>query len=166
LHNYYCKKIFNGGIKLDDYIGTKLIKARPQTQVNILEDNDGNHIPTTVEGYEVIYEDGYTSWSPKKIFEKAYIKVDSNKNLKSDISISQQMVDDFIKETHIDTIGEKTTLVRVTLKNCFELVEASSCVDKTNYDEKMGAEICMKKIKDKIWFLLGFLLQTAQNGIN
>ena len=28
-------------------------------------------------------------------------------------------------------------------------------------DEKIGAEVCLKKIKDKIWFLLGFLLQTA-----
>ena len=35
-----------------------------------------------------------------------------------------------------------------------------------NYDEKLGAEICMKKIKDKVWMLLGFLLQTAVSGIN
>jgi hypothetical protein len=76
------------------------------------------------------------------------------------------MVDNFIKETHVDTVGEKTTIVRVTLKNGFELVESSSCVDKANYDEKLGTEICMEKIKNKIWFLLGFLLQTAKNGIN
>ena len=29
----------------------------------------------------------------------------------------------------------------------------------------MGAEICMEKIKDKVWFLLGFLLQTAVRGV-
>ncbi|MDR1371629.1 MAG: DUF2829 domain-containing protein, partial [Dysgonamonadaceae bacterium] len=28
------------------------------------------------EGYKVIYEDGYESWSPKETFEKAYRKID------------------------------------------------------------------------------------------
>ena len=118
------------------------------------------------EGYKVKYPDGYISWSPKDVFEKAYMKVIPNPDLKSDISISQQMVDDFIKETHIDTVGDKTTLVRVVLRNGFELVEASACVDKANYDEKYGAKICMERIKNKVWFLLGFLLQTAKNGID
>ena len=51
------------------------------------------------------------------------------------------------------------------LRNGFELVEASSCVSPENYDEKLGREICMKKIKDRVWHLLGFLLQTAVNGV-
>lgn len=50
-------------------------------------------------------------------------------------------------------------------KDTFELVEASSCVSPENYDEKLGREICMKKIKDRVWHLLGFLLQTAVNGV-
>lgn len=29
-----------------------------------------------------------------------------------------------------------------------------------------GEEICMGKIKDKIWELLGFMLQSAANGVN
>lgn len=33
-----------------------------------------------------------------------------------------------------------------------------------NYDETMGEAICMGKVKDKVWMLLGFLLQTAVNG--
>jgi len=160
------KIIKKWGILMNYYIGTKLIKAEPCT---VAEFNATEHpliyTGKCKEGYKVIYPDNYVSWSPKDVFEKAYMKVDTNENLKSDISISQKMVDDFIKGTHVDTIGEKTTLVRATLRNGFELVEASSCVDKTNYDEKIGAEICMKKIKDKIWFLLGFLLQTAKNGI-
>lgn len=28
-----------------------------------------------------------------------------------------------------------------------------------------GYEICMEKIKDKVWLLLGFLLQTAVGGV-
>ena len=45
------------------YIGTKIIKAW-------WEKRDG------VDGYGVEYEDGYKSWSPKDVFEKAYRKVD------------------------------------------------------------------------------------------
>ena len=43
-------------------------------------------------------------------------------------------------------------------------VESSSCVDSKNYSEADGYDICMGKIKDKIWMLLGFLLQTAWHG--
>ncbi len=61
-------------------------------------------------------------------------------------------------------IGEKTTFVQATLLNGFTLTETSSCVDPANYDEAMGAEICMGNIKNQIWFLLGFLLQSAVYG--
>ena len=53
------------------------------------------------------------------------------------------------------------TVVRARLCNGFEIVEASSCVSPENYDESLGRDICMEKIKDKVWMLLGFLLQTA-----
>lgn len=48
---------------LDKYIGVKMIDATPQTK-------DGK------EGYMVVYEDNYESWSPKDVFEKAYRKTD------------------------------------------------------------------------------------------
>ncbi|MFR5264531.1 Gp49 family protein [Clostridium sp.] len=98
--------------------------------------------------------------------EKNLLEVKPNDKLPSGVSIGQEMVDNFIKETHISTIGGKTTLVRVVLKNGFEIIESSACVDKANYSKKIGAEICIEKIKDKIWFLLGFLLQSAVEGIN
>ncbi|WP_263453084.1 Gp49 family protein, partial [Clostridium perfringens] len=91
---------------------------------------------------------------------------DDNKNLASGVSIGSKMVDGFIKEVHVSTLGDKTTLVRAILVNGFEIVESTGCVDKVNYSEDIGAEICLNKIKDKIWYLLGFLLQTAYNGVN
>ncbi|OPX89586.1 MAG: hypothetical protein A4E53_01469 [Pelotomaculum sp. PtaB.Bin104] len=145
---------------MDKYIGVKVIEAEPapsEKEVN------GHHIGEM--GYRVKYPDGYVSWSPKEAFEKAYMKIIPNPNLKSDVSISQQMVNDFIKEVHTSTVGDKTTLVRVVLVNGFELVEASACVDKENYSEEIGAEICLGKIKDRIWAFLGFLLQTGVGGV-
>ena len=48
--------------------------------------------------------------------------------------------------------------------NGFEIVEASSCVSPENYSEEMGKEICLERIKGKVWMLLGFLLQRACPG--
>jgi hypothetical protein len=142
---------------MNKYIGVKLVEAEPD---NFIDD-----MGKKTEGYKVIYADGYSSWSPKKVFDNAYLEITPNPKLKTGVSISMGMVNDFIKETHISTIGEKTTLVRVVLVNGFEIIESSACVDKDNYSEEMGTEICLEKIKDRIWFLLGFLLQTAVGGI-
>ena len=100
------------------------------------------------------------------MFENAYMKLTVNPDLRTDApSISQKMVDDFIVATEVTTMGDKCTVVRAVLRNGFEIVESSACVSAENYDEKLGANICMKKIEDKVWFLLGFLLQTAAHGI-
>ena len=147
---------------MQKYIGIKLVSAEPDV---ISYYADLEHVEE--EGYKVVYKDGYESWSPKAVFEEAYLPVVNNSTLKSDKpSVSQKMVDDFIARVYVETMGEKTTVVRAVLRNGFEIVEASACVSKENYDEKLGAEICMKKIKDKVWMLLGFLLQTAVCGID
>ena len=44
------------------YVGCKLIKAYPDMK-------DGK------SGYHVTYADGYESWSPKDVFERAYREV-------------------------------------------------------------------------------------------
>lgn len=65
------------------YIGTKTVNAEPMTkgeayEKNLLQSNikvtdeDANQ-----EGYLVEYEDGYRSWSPKDVFEKAYKVADT-----------------------------------------------------------------------------------------
>ena len=153
---------------MQSYISTKLVKAKPMTRGEYNKfrgwDIPKNENPDD-EGYLIQYPDGYISWCPKKQFEEFNLKVDDNKNLPSGVSIGSKMVDDFIKEVHVSTIGDKTTLVRAILVNGFEIVESTGCVDKANYSEDIGAEICLNKIKDKIWYLLGFLLQTAFEGV-
>lgn len=160
---------------MKQYIGTKIIEAEPayrcmdgQGHITITDDPSEAfpNFPSVEDGYRVRYADGYVSWSPKDTFERAYLPLEVNTELRtSKPGISQEMVDNFILETWTQTAGEKTTIVRAMLRNGFELVEASSCVSPENYDEKLGREICMKKIKDRVWMLLGFLLQTAVNGV-
>lgn len=131
------------------YMGVNLVNAEPVTK------ND-------VAGYGVLCKQGaftITVFAPKEEFEKNYIEVGMEN------TITPKNVDDFIKTVDISTVGTKTTLVRATLVNGFEILESSSCVDPKNYDEKLGSEICLSKIKDKIWAYLGFMLQTGVNGV-
>ena len=150
------------------YIGCKLIEAEPMTRGdynkyrgrNITEDENPEE-----KGYLVRYPDGYLSWSPGTIFDKAYLEVDDNKELPSGVSIGPKMVDEFISYTETSKLDDRTTLVRCVLRNGFVIVESSSCVDPKNYSVEIGYECCMEKIRSKIWELLGFMLQTAWHGI-
>lgn len=85
--------------------------------------------------------------------------VDINKN-----KITQEDVDSFIVEVQSQQLGDKTTVVVATLANGFILTESSSCVDPNNFNMDIGTSICMEHIKDRVWFLLGFLLQCGQSS--
>lgn len=150
------------------YIGTKLIEAEPMTRGDYNKYR-GRTIPGSEnpanEGYLIKYPDGYVSWCPREIFDRAYLQVDDNKALPSGVSVGQKMVDEFISYIETRTMGEKTTVVRCVLRNGFEIWETSTCVDARNYDQEIGQRVCMERIKNKIWELLGFMLQTAWHGI-
>lgn len=76
--------------------------------------------------------------------------------------VTQEDVDNEIADIQVKTLddfGKPTTYVAVILKNGFTMREATTCVDPDNYDETIGADICLKRIKEKIWFLLGYKLQ-------
>lgn len=81
----------------------------------------------------------------------------------SNITVTQEMVDSILAASTIEDVkmGAKTTVVSATLPNGFVIVQSSSCVDPENYDHKLGKEICLKRIKDKIWEFEGYYLQVA-----
>lgn len=146
------------------YIGCKQVEAWEQDR------EDG------APGYGVKYPDGYTSWSPKDVFEAAYLPMGCKpplpavgsgiEPLVNENTVTEGVVSDFIREYHVTTLGKKTTVVRATLRNGFEIVESSSCVDPANYSEEVGAEICRDRIRNQVWHLLGFALQWARSGLS
>lgn len=146
------------------YLGVKLIEAGPMSfgDFILLTHKD---VPSdgemAREGYRVVYPDGHVSWSPKEVFEKAYFPLADKEGTK----ILEDDVDRFIKSCVIMKLGEKTTLGFMTLVNEFEIIDSSSCVDPIGYDEEVGREIFNEKAKDKVWELLGFLLQCGKNGV-
>lgn len=129
------------------YIGTKQIWAWPQ-------EKDG------APGYAVKYPDGYTSWSPKDVFEAAYLLQGEDPT-----RVTQEMVDAFILG-HEGTRMGNHGVVLVKLRNGFTIVEESACVDPANYDQAIGERYALEKAKRKVWEFLGFLLATARNGVD
>ena len=67
---------------MESYIGTKIVRAEPMNKAmavvnglvrdaTVTIETDGSSAP----GYKVVYEDGYTSWSPRDTFERAYRRI-------------------------------------------------------------------------------------------
>lgn len=57
------------------YIGTKTVSATPAWRVGGRVYPKDGAVPRSMnreDGYKVVYEDGYESWSPKDVFEKSY----------------------------------------------------------------------------------------------
>ena len=65
---------------------------------------------------------------------------------------------DVICRTEVE-FGKPVTYVTVRMKNGFTIRESTTCVDPANYDEEIGKNICLEKINDKVWWLLGYALQ-------
>lgn len=146
------------------YLGVKLIKARKAWRINgsaIVYDMNRmvQHDDVVDEGYEVEYPDGYKSFSPKDVFEKAYYMILSpNKIQEGDVL-------NFIKEGYSLRLGEKTTVVCDTTLTGFDTIGIAACVNPSTYDHDIGCGIARRDIKDKIWGHLGFVLQWAINGL-
>lgn len=58
------------------------------------------------------------------------------------------------------------TFVEVRMPNGFTVRESATCVDPANYDEEIGKQVCLKRIEDKIWMLLGYEKQYEVSAKN
>lgn len=82
--------------------------------------------------------------------------------MQSTISVTQADVDANMQDVFVTTIrafDKPVTYVEVRMKNGFTVRETTTCVDPANYSEEIGKEICLKRIEDTIWLLLGYALQ-------
>lgn len=129
------------------YIGVKIITAWPEEKAG-------------ASGYAVKYEDGYISWSPADIFERTYYPMGHDCT-----KVSKEMVDGFVTSAKVQRLDEKTTLVSTDLLTGFVQHETSSCVDPANYDEEVGTQVCVDRVKDTLWKCLGFVVQWGRFGL-
>lgn len=61
-------------VKYPVYIGCKIVQATPMSYEDFARSTNKweNGQETLGDGYLVIYDDGYRSWSPKDVFERCY----------------------------------------------------------------------------------------------
>ena len=124
----------------------------------------GQEEQLNIPGYAITTPDGLPCWIPATEYEKQHFAITAPNN-----TISQKDVDAMIRQVHVDELepndsGTKITVVTATLANEFTITESSTCVDPKNYDREIGRAVCMEKIENKVWLLLGFLLSCGVNG--
>lgn len=137
---------------MSNYIGVEMVHAEESTETN--------YTGIRVSGYKITYPDGYSRFIEDEDFEKYYFK------LENDSTISQSDIDDMLSTVESTQVSNKSLLVEGTTKTGFLLHHVSSCVDPANFDATIGTNIGTSKIKDKLWELLGFVLQWGKNGLN
>ena len=142
------------------FIGVKMVTAvRMKSSMAAARGYRLNDSNPNVDGYEVTYPDGYSSWSPADVFEKAYLC------LSEPTRITEEDILNFMGEPKIQRIDQKTTLVSYETRTGFVQHEASSCVDPNNYNEEIGSRVARDRVMNKLWPCFGFVLQWARNGL-
>ncbi len=74
--------------------------------------------------------------------------------------VTNEQIDELMStaDIKVSTVYDKVTVVNVKLINGFVLTEASGAVDPANYSEEIGKEICLERIRNKLWELEGYTL--------
>ena len=62
------------------------------------------------------------------------------------------------------TAFDKCTIVAVRLHNGFVITESSACVNPEDYDEKLGIELCMKKIVERVYEMVAYEKHTRKKS--
>lgn len=80
-------------------------------------------------------------------------------------SITEEKIESQIVKEEFVRIGEKTTICLLTLRNGFEIVGTSACVDPKNFDEEKGRYWARKEAFEQIWKLEGYALAKELRGV-
>lgn len=74
-------------------------------------------------------------------------------------TVTQTDIDALISTEESIKLGTKTTAVVITLKNGFEVVGLSACVDPKTFNQEIGTKFARQRAIDKVWELAGYALQ-------
>lgn len=75
-------------------------------------------------------------------------------------TVTEENVNEAIAQEFDYKLGEKTTCVLLKLKNGFEVIGTSACVDPANYNHETGKSYARKRAVDRVWELEGYKLQS------
>ena len=111
----------------------------------------------------------------KEAFEEFFKVVDSDNNDSKDVDKnnssstfkpSAKCVEDILKASKfiVYKAFDKCTVVMCQLPNGYVIVEYSACVSPNDYDEKIGVDACMNRIKSKILEMEAYRLSNELNN--
>lgn len=73
--------------------------------------------------------------------------------------VTRTLIEDNIHHTDFYYIPDSTVIIcNITLANKYSVRGESACVDKRNFDEKIGRTLAYNNAFEKLWPLFGFLL--------
>lgn len=180
---YICKNnvsINNGSIveaiqydgqnlkSINDFVGNKLVLEYDSNgnDLNYVKTFQGNML-LYLAAYIIKFKDGKIYLCDSYNFNKDFEEIDDAvkvEKIYSNVTVTKEQVMENMKDVICRTAMEfdkPVTYVTVRMINGFTLRESTTCVDPSNYDEEIGKQICLEKIEDKIWFLLGYALQDS-----
>lgn len=77
----------------------------------------------------------------------------------SDIRITEELIDSRIKAvSFLQLPNSTTTICNVLLDNGYSVRGESACVDAKNFNADVGQTIALRRAKEKLWPLFGFML--------
>jgi hypothetical protein len=76
-------------------------------------------------------------------------------------TVTEEMINAAIMAEHDYKVGEKTTIVVLFLRNGFEVVGTSACVNPAGYDHETGKKYARERAITKVWELEGYRLQQS-----
>lgn len=144
-------------------IGIKMVDLQPMVAIEARKKGYkiGNCTSEDM-GYEVSYPDGYKSWCPKDVADKAYFQLQDDNGDK----ISPKDIENFVAYSQLAKVGTKTTNVTLTTITGFEVHGQSSCVKAEDFSLDIGYKFARPHAEDQLWFALGFVLQWAKYGLH
>lgn len=143
-------------------IGDKLVV---KSQIGFLEEGEVIEVTNVDENNMVSFVFGENGKGVMSLSEceKHFEKVVEEESAPS---VTSEYIENVLmySEIAVQTLFDKCTVVACKLPNGFVIVESSACVSPENYNEEMGIDICLDKIRNKIWELEGYNLQTRLNN--
>lgn len=110
-----------------------------------------------IKGHVYYFKNGKKKWMADQITNDYLDIADQASNIVTENDVKENMEN--IKVKTMFEFGQIITYVMVKMKNGFILTESSICNNIERYDENVAKKNCLKKIKDKIWFLLRYQMQ-------
>jgi hypothetical protein len=113
------------------------------------------------EGY--IYLPNKTEGETKKAMPSANV----GKAVPKLSDYNQKLYDEHVEQNKYNRMGEKTSVVLLTLKNGFEVVGTSACVNPADFDYGLGHHYALIDALHKVDELVGYARQESahHNGI-